>query len=279
MWLPHDNLLCGVSDRGDIFLVNPDNISEYYVAEDVLGEDGGNAVYSDFEGVSFDPYLIETEDERHVYVASEDPAALLKFRYELPSNNNDDPHSFASIALTKIVLLNDALPSFEDGRGVESLTLYRPSTASSSALFFVGLQDNGVIYTIDAEGRQATNDIELDEDGVSGSHYDASTDTLFLLYDQSNMIAAVNVARKRVVASFKTRETQEEGLAVRGDRLYIASDEGGNNPSFIAEHAWFPNSVPVPEASGQTTTASAAARVVTSSAAAVAATVLLLLLW
>ena len=249
VWLPHEHLLAGVSDTGDVFMVNPDNEAEYYMAENVLGR---GSELQDFEGVTFDPYLIETEDESHIYVACEQPPALLYITYQLPTDDAD--HSFASIELANLAPLDEALPSnFEDNKGIESLTMYQWSTATTKAVFFVGLQDNGKIYQVDSDGQRVSSadvisvgkDADIDQRHVSGSHYEPSTDTLFLMYDKQNAIAAIEVASQRVLATFRSRDTQEEGLAVRGDRIYICSDESGNTPSFIAEHRWFPE-LPTP---------------------------------
>ena len=249
VWLPHEHLLAGVSDTGDVFMVNPDNEAEYYMAENVLGR---GSDLQDFEGVTFDPYLIEAEDKSHIYVACEQPPALLYLTYRLPTDDAD--HSFASIEISNTVLLDEALPSnFEDNKGIESLTMYQPSTATTKAVFFVGLQDNGSVYQVDSDGQRVSsadvisvvNGDDIDQRHVSGSHYEASTDTLFLMFDKQNSIAAIDVASQRILATFRSRNTQEEGLAVRGDRIYICSDEKGDTPSFISEHTWFPE-IPTP---------------------------------
>ena len=266
VWLPHEHLLAGVSDTGDVFMINPDDEREYYVAPKILGE-SADSDYHDFEGVTFDPYLIETEDDNHIYIACENPPALLQLRYRLPKYLDD--HTFASVDLYDTAELDDALPSsFHEKKGIESLTLYKPSTATSKAVFFIGLQDNGSVYQVDSDGRLISSaDIisvdngDIDQRDVSGSHYDASTDTLFLVYDKQNAIAAVEVETNRVLATYRTRDTQEEGIAVRDDRIYICSDEAGDEPSFISEHAWFPE-LPTPRRFPLTTTtmlASAAA--------------------
>jgi hypothetical protein len=259
VWLPHEGLLAGVSDTGAVFLVNPDttssDIDEYYLAEGVLDGTEYSNDFTDFEGVAFDPFLVADPDQRqpHLYVISEEPPALIQLDYTLPSNRGS--HTLA-VSVAQVVPLTDALPDFDDGKGLESLTLYRPSSATSNAEFFVGLQDNAIVYRMDSAGTAIGDPIDVGvfDTGISGSHYDPIHDTLYTVYDNQDGLAAIDVANNCVLATFETLGTQEEGLAIRhfndgaGDDIsnsivYIASDEGGDDddPSFIAEHVWFPN--------------------------------------
>lgn len=187
-----------------------------------------------------------------------------------------------SLGLTAIscvtLKIENEIAGFRDGQGLESLTLVKPSSNDTSAVFAIGVQNGGAVYRVDSEGIQAGAVIDAG-DGLSALQYDPESCLLFAASDKRDKLAVIDVHNREILAVWDTRATQEEGLAMRkGDgivRFYMASDEGGGGDSFVSEHATFSERAwldPPPEGFCQTTNGqSEATDTGTSSAATVSA--------
>merc|ERR1740139_1970966 len=119
-------------------MINPDEDNQYYVTSTRIS-------HSDFEGITFDPVLFQTQP--HFYVIDEGRFDLIRYSYKLSLKNEHILYVTEECRTS----LKGAMPCHPKKWGVESLTLYRPSSPGVAAEFLIGLQ-KGLIYRVDATG-------------------------------------------------------------------------------------------------------------------------------
>ena len=213
--------MAGASDTGHIFFIDP--VSEdWYHFPPVAG------VNNNWEGLTVD---IGDNNTNHLYLVSEGNAyehpQLTKIIYTLGQPNTCNSGTVQVVSVTK---LTEITPYLTEEDGIESLTVYTPSTVQNpTPEFFVGVQKTGIIYSI--TGDNQLTGIILDHRNtrgrVSGSQYLPQCDILLVVGDGEDLIQAIDVSTRSVVQSWWTYGTNEEGIVLVGNKLYIADDSGG----------------------------------------------------
>lgn len=217
----------GASNDGTLFFVNQSNPDMWWHTPEVEVDN------NNWEGIAVDT----ADNSNHVYIiyegqcAENKPPKLAYVRYLLgrPNIHQGDDNIVDVQSVTDITDLTSGTCKLTESDGLEAFTLYRPSARGIVAEFLVGVQKTGEIYSIDSTGA-LTNSVYLPADGrsrVSGSEYFPSTDVLVIVGDSDDQIQAIDVSNACVLETWTTRNTNEEGLSIVGDKLYLADDNGG----------------------------------------------------
>ena len=244
--VPDSSHLVGVSDSGAIFFLG-------------LGANAGkdcnvplSIAANNFEGVAIDPNLWSTAaaGDKVAYAVHEGSSTEAPYLHKI--SYTYVPGAGAGVVtctaeVIESINLYGALPCLPGGNGVESLAYKESSYGAEEGVgvFFVGLQDTGVVYEITSSGL-ANGPTCYDGglggvDGISGSFYEETTEILWSVYDNQDSFVAINTTKDCSLLAEGTLQTNEEGLAIdfATGNMYIASDEGNNNgPSFVSIHTW-----------------------------------------
>mmetsp|Transcript_28151 Transcript_28151/g.59448 ORF Transcript_28151/g.59448 Transcript_28151/m.59448 type:complete len:430 (-) Transcript_28151:189-1478(-) len=251
---PDASHLVGVSDDGRIFFLNLENYNEGHCMVDLSDGDNTNGANidisgrRDFEGITIDPSTWTTGN-KHVYIlhegSSKSSPYLFKISYEYDNTNGN---CYARV-VEEVSLLN-SIPCLEGSNGIESLGLKTPSSDDQSAVFFVGIQDTGMVYEITSEGLpnggngltpcyNARGDGGDGGDGqftdVSATAYDGTY--LWVILNDGDTIAIIDPIQSCTLAIYDgTILPNDEGLTIDIENMlvYVASDGQGDGPSSVA---------------------------------------------
>ena len=119
-------------------------------------------------------------------------------------------------------------------QGLEALTFVPDPLHAEGGLFYAGLQQNGTIYRFSLPLLSSPTSTAVtfvgsfqpvDRDDLSGLHYDRDRDVLFAIYDEPNLMRAMNIDGS-LIEEWTLPGERQEGLALVGNVLYIAEDSG-----------------------------------------------------
>lgn len=212
-WHPYYNALFTVWDNGFI---------------SKLDLEGGNVttwrVDGDLEGITN-----TGEDSEFVYAAVEYPYGLIKFN---PLSGRVE----SSVSLAGVIPVNS-------NEGITGLTYvsngHHPySNSQNDGLFYAGLEANGVVYVVDVNFETQTAALidsftpVINRKDLEGLHYNPTTRTLFVLYDESNLLREITLSNSFVNEYSLPTNTKDEGVtitpicAVNNVGIIIAQDSG-----------------------------------------------------
>ena len=119
-------------------------------------------------------------------------------------------------------------------QGLEALTFVPDPLHAEGGLFYAGLQQNGTIYKFELPLLSSPTSTAVTFVGsfqpvvrndLSGLHYDRDRDVLFAIYDEPNLMRAMNIDGS-LIEEWTLPGVNQEGLALVGNVLYIAEDSG-----------------------------------------------------
>jgi hypothetical protein len=195
-----------VSDGGLVSMMNPDGTSV-----------NNWSVAGDLEAIS-----VTDPSSPFVYVGVEKPDSIL----ELNINTGIVTRTF------------DLTPwmSGPANRGLEALTFLPDPGDPEGGLFYAGLQDDGKIYSFRlsiSSSTTATTVTHLEtitpvpgRTDLSGLHYDSNNEVLYAIFDDSDLLRAMQ-ADGTFLEEWDLAGNDQEGVALLGDTLFIAEDVGG----------------------------------------------------
>lgn len=185
-----------------------------------LDADGGS-LQTWFIGGDLEAVCVADPDTPFVYIGLEHPDSVLEFDLD-------------SGAVTRQFLLDGTLTG-PVNLGLEALTFARNPAHPEGGIFYAGLQDDGRVYVFElsvASSATLTTATLLATlapaplyNDISGLDWVAATDTLYAVYDSHNEVIAFD--RAGVVSrSWVLPGHDQEGIAIRGCRLFVAQDTG-----------------------------------------------------
>lgn len=170
-YIPSNDMLVTASDEGSIVFVKRSDPNVWYR----ISGPGGK---QNWEGLTIDT----GDSSNHFYVIHEgkrddnDSSILKKYEYTL--NNQGGTDNGNSITLNSTATLTKMDPYLTGSHGIESLTLYKPSSATQRYPEFIfGVQKTGLIYVVSGDPDQPNDPIlvlsspTLACECVSGSQY------------------------------------------------------------------------------------------------------------
>lgn len=208
-----------VGDEGDICEIHPDGTM---VKQKRIR-------HADFEGITYDPstgllYIAVERDEMILEVHPENFEVLREFSID---------RTFEGAVVLK-----------EGGQGIESITFVPNAEHPEGGTFYITNQsfslddreDPSALFEVEVPLRSGSEGalkarikrmFSLGVIDLSGLHYDASTDHLWVLSDATNALFEVTKAGK-ILNSYAFPGDNQEGIAVDKDGyVYIAQDSGG----------------------------------------------------
>ena len=206
---------------------------------------------SDFEGVTIDTNAW-SQDDKHIYVIHEGGLGeryeipyLYKIRYEYDPDKEDS----CSIEVVESISLNSALPCLTTDNGIESLTLKSPSTTTTPATFYVGIQDSGNLYEITSKG--VPNSPNCYDGGMAASDISASTysiqhDHIWSRVESEESIAVINPTKDCTVGIYELlSEYDEEGLVIdfANGYMYLVTDGQGDGSTLAVFDFVYPTDI------------------------------------
>ncbi|MFC1681054.1 esterase-like activity of phytase family protein [Pseudomonadota bacterium] len=205
VWHPGLNALLVVSDSGWVLSLQPDG-----------GKFSFWKVDGNLEGVA-----IAGMDSDIVYLGTENPDSIKEFDLRTGS-------------VTRTFDLNGALRPEDPNKGLEALT-FVPSGSPEGGLFYVGMQQDGALYVFELPVRTsiASNSPRHvrtikpvpKRDGLSGLHYHQGENILYAIYDKYDCLREMRMDGS-LIAEWRLPKDHQEGIAVAGNDLYIAQDNG-----------------------------------------------------
>lgn len=222
VWHPHYNALFLVSDGGLLSKMNLDgtNVTTWNI--------GG-----DLEGVT-----ITDANSDFVYIAVEHPFAVIRFN---PLTRQNQTISLTGV-IPEVVNTNS---------GIEAITFipngFHPyANSTSGGLFYVGVQENGVIYAVDLDFNTGTarlvNSITpvAGRGDIAGLNFNPQTKVLSVLYDSADLLREITTSNV-LVNEYTVPGFDQEGVTIiqscpnARTTLVIAEDSGrvmkyGNYP-------------------------------------------------
>jgi hypothetical protein len=191
----------------------------------MMDYDGKNlthwSVSGDLEGI-----CIADTGSDFIYVGLEQPDDGIK------------EFNIVSGQVTRFFDLTPWMQSVYPNLGLEALTFVPDTTNPEGGLFYAGLQENGKIYVFELPIKSSATDstatfidsIYSGWPGISGLHYDAENDVLYVIWSSVQEIRAMSKDGTAIVEWDLPGDTQE-GIA-------LWSGEGqGHGQIFIAEDA------------------------------------------
>jgi hypothetical protein len=141
--------------------------------------------------------------------------------------------------VTRFFNLTPWMQSSDPNLGLEALTFVPDTSNPEGGLFYAGLQENGLIYIFELPIKSSATDstaIFIDTfysgwPGVSGLHYDAENDVLYVIWSSVQKIRAMSKDSTTIVEWDLPGDTQE-GIALwSGEnpgqgQIFIAEDTG-----------------------------------------------------
>jgi len=195
IWSTYYNALFTISDSGIVSKMNLDgtNVTNWTI--------GG-----DLEGIT-----IMDDNSKYVYLIVEYPYQLIQFD---PSTGQ----KIKTISLTGIVPATIAT-----NQGIEGLTYvpkgYHPYTNINNGLFYLGIQENGPIYILNADFTNSTanlvdNFTPVPSRGdISDLFFNKDTNTLYVLYDSTNKLREIKLDNT-LVTEYDVPGTEQEGICL-----------------------------------------------------------------
>ncbi len=186
-----------------------------------LDADGSNvqnwSVPGDLEGI-----CIADPATNIVYVANEVPARVIEF-------------NFVTGQVTRTFDLSPWMPT-PPNSGMEGLTFVPSATDPEGGIFYGGHQDNGKIYKFRLPIRSSQTSTTVTYLGnvtpvpgrvdIADLCFDRDNNVLYILYDNSDVIRAVNLDMSLIEEWF-VPGIQQEGIAVKPPcDVFIADDVG-----------------------------------------------------
>jgi sugar lactone lactonase YvrE len=121
------------------------------------------------------------------------------------------------------------------GSGLEALTFVTDAGHPEGGTFYAGLQDGGVIYRFSLPILSSPTSTAVNYLGsftpvagrndLSGLDYVAGTGVLYAIYDGPNYLRAMTPAGS-LLREWDLPGSNQEGVALRGNDLFIAQDSG-----------------------------------------------------
>ena len=194
-----------VSDGGLVSMLNADGTSV-----------SNWSVTGDLEAIS-----VTDPSSSFVYVGVENPDSILEL----------------NISTGVVTRTFDLTPwmSGPSNQGLEALTFLPDPGDPEGGLFYAGLQDDGKIYSFRLSISSSTTATTvtyletitpvLGRTDLSGLHYDSNNEVLYAIFDGSDLLRAMQ-ADGTFLAEWDLAGNDQEGVALLGDRLFIAEDVG-----------------------------------------------------
>jgi hypothetical protein len=195
--------------------------------------DNGMVTMMDFDGTNLTHWSVSGDLEgicvantssNFVYVGLEQPEDGIK------------EFNIVTGQVTRFFNLTPWMQSVNPNLGLEALTFVPDTSNPEGGLFYAGLQENGLIYIFELPIKSSATEstatfidtIYSGWPGISGLHYDAENDVLYVIWSSVQKIRAMSKDGTTIVEWDLPGDTQE-GIA-------IWSGEGpGQGQIFIAE--------------------------------------------
>ncbi len=196
VWHPHYNALFLVSDGGMLSKMNLDG--SQVTTWNVPG---------DLEGVT-----ITDPNSEFVYLAVEYPFALIKFNPATGQANR-------TLSLTGVVPATANTNS-----GIEGVTFvpngsHPYANSANGGLFYIGVQENGVVYAVDVDFNAGTARLVgsftpvAGRTDIAGLYFNAQTNVLYVDYDAANFLREIRT-NNTFVQEYVLPGLDQEGVAV-----------------------------------------------------------------
>jgi len=122
-----------------------------------------------------------------------------------------------------------------DNEGLEALTFVPDTGDPEGGLFYAGLQEDGKIYSFRLSIESSAVDTTVTHistmtpvagrTDISGLHYDVDNEVLYAVFDSDNRLRAME-ADGAFLAEWVLPGSNQEGIAMMGNHLYIPEDSG-----------------------------------------------------
>lgn len=132
--------------------------------------------------------------------------------------------------------------------GLEALTFVPDATDPEGGLFYAGLQDTGQIFVfrlpiLSSSTRTNVTPIRTISalngiNEISGLHYVPSQHVIYAIYDNSNLVRALETGGS-LIREWELPGRDQEGIALKGTELYICEDYGKSGGSGVFRYAPF----------------------------------------
>jgi hypothetical protein len=209
VWHPRLQRLFGVSD-GSV------NVSSRIFSMTSSGSAFAfTAVTGDLEGIS-----LANPASDFLYIGLEQPNEIAEF-------------SLVSSSVTRTFALSPWMTGTA-GLGLEALTFVPDALHPEGGLFYAGLQENGTIYRFSLPILTSATSTSVQfvdsfqpvaRGDLAGLHYDRDRSVLFAIYDDANLMRAMDV-NGSLIQEWGLPGLNQEGIALAGNVLYIAEDSG-----------------------------------------------------
>jgi len=170
----------------------------------------------DLEGIT-----VAAPESDLVYLGVENPDAIREF-------------SFATGAATRTFDLTPWMTGPANS-GLEALTFVPDAANPEGGLFYAGLQADGRIFQFQLPIATSTTSTAVAHVGtiaalggvtdISALHYDSAAGVLYAGYDSANLLRAMT-PDGALLKEWALPGSNQEGLALDGDRLYVGEDYG-----------------------------------------------------
>jgi uncharacterized protein YjiK len=216
IWHPYYKTLFLVSDNGILSKMDVDgsSVSSWNIS-------------GDLEGVT-----ITDSNSEYVYILVEYPYKIIKF-------NPTTGQIIRTISLTSII------PATQNSNlAIEGIAYvpngYHPYTnVSTGGLFYLGLQENGKIYVVNADFQSGTS-VLIDSftpspsrTDISDLYFSTETKTLYILYDGTNILKEVATNKTNIIEyNLPLTSDNQEGITLlpacpsTKTTIFIAEDSG-----------------------------------------------------
>lgn len=173
-------------------------------------------VAGDLEGIA-----VANPASNFVYVGTEQPNQIKEFNF--------------TTGLVSRTFDLDPWMTGAAGSGLEALTFVTDAAHPEGGTFYAGLQDGGVIYRFSLPIVSSPTSTAVTYLGsftpvpgrsdLSGLDYVAGTGVLYAIYDGPNYLRAMTPAGS-LLREWDLPGSNQEGVALRGNDLFIAEDSG-----------------------------------------------------
>ena len=185
-----------------------------------MERDGSNAVTvsvgGDLEGI-----CVAHAASEFVYLGVENPDSIREF-------------NFVTNTVTRTFDLTDYMTG-PSNNGLEALTFIPDDGHPEGGLFCAGLQSDGLIYVFELPilSSQTSEDVTFlgtitpvaGRTDLSGLHYAADVETLYAIWDTSNLVRAMD-SSGTFLAEWELPGNDQEGVVTVGCELFVAEDVG-----------------------------------------------------
>lgn len=199
-------------------------------------------------GADLEAVTVARSESGFVYLGIEDPDSIYEF----------------NITTGLVTRIFDLTPWMKgpDNSGLEALTFVPDPADPEGGLFYAGLQDDGRIFVFRLPILSSTTSTAVTWiwtippingiGNISDLAYVPSQDAIYAIYDKDDLLRAMETDGT-LIGEWSLPGNDQEGVALKGNELYISEDYGGDGGDVLRYAPFAPLPQPDLDADGKVT--------------------------